>query len=174
MSAVPSNILDFGSWETPAGVPAWVSGGYTQSTDYSTAQQSDGVPDNVVNVPRSDGISWGGALDSAMKTAGDIASTFGKVYQINSQIEGQQFQRKVTESQLGITRAATLGTLEIQKAKVDANSQIELARAQRAVPDALAAARSGSVGFLNVGRVSPVLLILAGAFVAHYFLRGKK
>ena len=171
MSAVPENILVFSTYADPVGALDWVVGGDTLSTDLPARPLSDGVPDNVTNAPRSDGITWGGALTSAMKTAESLAGTFGKVYQLNSQIEGQNFQRKVTEQQLSISRSQTLGALDIAKAKIDANSQIELARAGRATADALSQVKAGAAGYTKspFGMSTPVMVIagMVGAFLIY-------
>jgi hypothetical protein len=100
MSAVPGNFLDFGSWDTTdingLDLPD------TQSTDYSTLPINDGLPDNVLNVPRSDGITWTGVLDAAKSSADTLFGVFNNVYNLQSKIEDAKYQRTVNEANMQI------------------------------------------------------------------------
>ena len=174
MSAVPGNFMDFGSWDTSN-----INGfdlPETQGTDYSVSPQSDGLPDNVVNTPRSDGITWTGVLSSVKSTATSLFDVFGKAYALNSEIENRKYQQEVQKAQGDLNRAATYGTLDIQRARIDANVAIEKARAARAVGDAQARVKSGTAGYIAMpSKMSPMLILgaLAAIGVVLYFVKGK-
>jgi hypothetical protein len=163
MSAVPDNILDFGTWDT-------------LGTDLPTYPLSNGSPSNVVDVPRSSGISWDGILSGVNATADSLLNTFGKVYQIQSSVENAKFQRVVNEANQSLKMAQTMGTIDIQRASIDANVAIEKARASRATNDAIAQVNSGAAGYVvQTGKISP-MLIIGGALIvgaALFFRKGK-
>lgn len=163
MSAVPENILDFGTWDT-------------LGTDLPTAALSNGSPSNVVDTPRSDGITWDGILSGVNATADSLLNTFGKVYQIQSNVENAKFQRVVNEANQSLKVAQTMGSLDIQRASIDANVAIEKARAARATGDAMAQINSGAAGYvLQGGKISPMMIILgiAGIGAVLYLRKGK-
>lgn len=175
MSAVPGNILDFSQWGGSNYDP--LASYDTLQTDYSVRPLSYGVPNNVVNTPRSDGVTWSGVLNGVSSTADTLLQTFGKVYQINSSIENAKYSQQVTNAQLENQRASTLGGLELQKTAIDANLQIEKARAGRATKDAITQANSGGAGFVvpPVSKTNQMYLIggvvIIGALI---FFKGKK
>lgn len=163
MSAVPENILDFGTWDT-------------LGTDLPQYALSNGAPSNVVDTPRSDGITWDGILSGVSATADALTSTFGKIYQIQSGVENAKFQRVVNEANQSLKVAQTMGTLDIQRASIDANVAIEKARAARATGDAMAQINSGAAGYvLQGGKISPMMIILglAGIGAVLYLRKGK-
>ena len=163
MSAVPENILDFGTWDT-------------LGTDLPTVPLSNGSPSNVVDTPRSDGITWDGILSGVNATADSLLNTFGKVYQIQSNVENAKFQRVVNEASQSLKVAQTMGSLDIQRASIDANVAIEKARAARATGDAMAQINSGAAGYvLQSGKISPMMIILglAGIGAVLYLREGK-
>jgi hypothetical protein len=165
--------FDFGGSGSDPSVMGW---GNTQATDYSINPLSDGVPANVVDVSRSDGITWDGVLSKVSATADSLFSTFGKVYQLNSNVENEKFQRMVNEANRELKRAETMGTLDIKRAQIDANLAIEKARAGRATSDAITQMNSGVAGFVTVPGKIPtgmVLLGVAALGAAIYFSRGK-
>jgi hypothetical protein len=72
--------------------------------------------------------------------------------------------------------ATQAGSLDIQKTLIDANVQIEKAKAARAVNDQLARTNSGSAPFIQkAAKISPMLILggvaIIGAVI--YFSRGK-
>jgi hypothetical protein len=171
---MPFNFSGFGGASNDPAVMGWNT---TQETDYSTNPLSSGLPSNVVEAPRSNGVTFSGILDGVSATADSLFKTFGKVYQLQSDVEDAKFQRVVNEANMDLKRAQTMGTLDIQRATIDANIAIEKARAGRATEDALARVNSGSAGFIvQTSKVSPLMiiggLVLAGAFL--FFNRGKK
>lgn len=144
----------------------------TQSTDYSTAPLSDGSPANYVDIPRSEGVTFGGFLNGVTATANSLFDTFGKVYSLQSKAEDVKFTRQVQSAQMDLQRATALGGLDVQRAAIDANNAIEKARAQRAVNDEMARVNSGSAGFVggksNAGMMLGLLALGVG-FVAWKF-----
>lgn len=163
MSAVPENILDFGTWDT-------------LGTDLPVYPLSNGAPSNVVDTPRSDGITWDGILSGVSATADALTNTFGKIYQIQSGVENAKFQRVVNEANQSLKVAQTMGSLDIQRASIDANVAIEKARAARATGDAMAQINSGAAGYvLQGGKISPMMIILglAGIGAVLYLRKGK-
>ena len=168
--------LDLSGFGGDGNDPAVMGWGDTQSTDYSVAPLSDGVPDNVVNVPRSDGITFNGILAGVSSTADSLLNTFGKVYQLQSNVENAKFQRTVNSANMELKQAQTMGTIDIQKAAIDANLAIEKARAARATNDALAQVNSGSAGFIvQSGKITPMMILggLAVIGAVLYFRKGK-
>lgn len=154
--------MGFGTWDT-------------LDTDLPSTSLSYGTPSTLVDTPRSDGMTWSGLLSGVSATADAITDTFGKVYQIQSNIENTKFQRVVNDANLQLKQVATLGALDVQRATIDANVAIEKARASRAVGDAMAQQASGAAGYVTSGGVSPMLVLgLAGVAALLYFLRGKK
>lgn len=165
--------LDLGAWETET--ESWEPTG-AQFSDYSDAPLSTGVPATVVDVVRSDGITFDGILSGFSATADTLLNTFGKVYSINSAVENAQFQRTVNTANQQLNQARTLGAIDIQRATIDANLAIEKARAGRATNDAIARMNSGSSGFLNNGaKISPMMIILGvvGIGAVLYLRKGK-
>lgn len=163
MSAMPENILDFGTWDT-------------LNTDLPQYALSNGAPSNVVDTPRSDGITWAGVLSGVSATADALTNTFGKIYQIQSSVENAKFQRVVNEANQSLKVAQTMGTLDIQRASVDANVAIEKARAARAIGDAMAQINSGASGHVLPGKkISPMMIILglAGIGAVLYLRKGE-
>lgn len=162
MSAVPENILDFGTWDT-------------QGTDLPSTSLSFGAPSNIVDVPKSDGVTWSGILSGVSATADALTSTFGKIYAINSAVENAKFQQTVNAANQQLKVAQTMGTLDIQRATLDANVAIEKARAARATNDAIAQVNSGSAGYVKAGGISPLVILgglaLVGAVL--FMRRGK-
>ena len=168
--------LDFSGFGGVGNDPAIMGWGDTQTADYSVNHLSDGVPDNVVNVPRSDGITFDGILAGVSATADSLTNIFGKVYSLQSNVENAKFQRTVAAANQELKQAQTMGAIDIQRAAIDANLAIEKARAARATNDALAQVNSGSAGFIvQNGKVSPMIILgglaLIGAVL--YFRRGK-
>lgn len=163
MSAVPGNFLNFGSWDTI-------------SAELPDTQLSTGIPSNVVDVPKTDGVTFSGVLNGISSTADSLINAFGKIYSINSAVENAKFQQTVKAAELEVNKARTLGTLDVQRASIDANVSIAKAQAARATNDALAQVNSGSAGFLNKGaKISPMLIILglAGIGAVLYLRKGK-
>jgi hypothetical protein len=149
----------------------------TQVSDYSVSPIVDSVPENVIDVPRSSGITFDGVLEGVQKTADTLLNTFGKVYAIDSAIQSAKFQREVTQSKNDVERARALGTLDVQKTAIDANIQIEKSRAARAVDDAKAReSSSANAGYIRTAsKVSPTIIILGvGAIALLIFMSRKK
>ncbi len=150
----------------------------TQSTDYSTIPLSSGQPINFVDVPRSDGFSFTGFLENTAKTVENLSNTFGKVYQLQSNVESQKFNREFEAAKLDIQRSQQLGSLDVQKASIDANKQIALLQAQRAVKDAQVQVAGGSAGYVKqtANILSSPMVSLVGVAVVGYVLmtRGSK
>lgn len=168
--------LDFSGFGGVGNDPSIMGWGDTQTADYSVAPLSDGVPDNVVNVPRSDGITFDGILAGVSATADSLTNIFGKVYSLQSGVENAKFQRVVNQANQDLKQAQTMGAIDIQRAAIDANLAIEKARAARATNDALARVNSGSAGFIvQSGRVSPMMILggLLAIGAAVYFSRKK-
>lgn len=165
--------LDLGAWNTQS--EYWTPEG-AQNADLPSQPLSDGVPANVVDVPRSDGITFDGILSGVSATADTLFNTFGKIYSLQSSVENAKFQRTVNAANQELKQAQAMGSIDIQRAAIDANLAIEKARAARATNDALAQVNSGSAGFIvQNGKVSPMIILgglaLIGAVL--YFRRGK-
>jgi hypothetical protein len=168
--------LDFSGFGGAGNDPSVMGWGDTQDTDYSTAPLSSGLPANVVDTPRSDGITFDGILSGVSATADTLFNTFGKIYSLQSSVENAKFQRTVNAANLELKQAQTMGSIDIQRAAIDANLAIEKARAARATNDALTQVNSGSAGFIvQNGKISPLMILgglaLIGGLV--YFRRGK-
>lgn len=151
----------------------------TMDPGYSTVQLSSGVPDNYVDVPRSDGITFTGLFDGIKATADTLGGIFTKAYELNANVENLKFQRDIATRNLDIQRSAQLGALDVKQKTIDANTAIELSRANRAVADARAQIASGSTFYkppagATLQKYAPALMVAAGVVGVFIFLRGKK
>ena len=174
MSAVPGNILSFSDFGGSGNDPSVMGWGDTQSTDYSTNPIGYGVPDNTVNAPRSDGVTWTGVLGGVESTANNLLNTFSKVYQLQSTVENAKFNQTIQASQLDLQRSQALGSLEVQRANVDASKTIALAQAKRQTADAISRTETGSTFISKVN--TPYLMIagVIGIAAVVYFMGVKK
>ena len=163
MSAVPDNIGPFGSWDT-------------LTPELGSGTLSNGQASNVVNAPRSDGVSWTGVLNNVSATADSLLNLWGKAVSFTDAAEDKAYQRELKKATFEVNKAQAFGSLEVQKATVDANKQIALAQAQRAVSDQLARTNSGAAGYVTVPDQMPTKwLVIAGIVgIAAYLKWGKK
>jgi len=171
MSAIPDDML---TWESDYGSNYDL--GNTQSTDYSTTPINDGLPDNVINVSRSDGITWSGVLGAATAGADTLTKVFSTVYNLQSKAEDAKYQRTLNETNQQIRMAEAAGSLEVKRAVLDANVQIEKSKAARAVADQQARTASGSAGYVQTtSKMSPMLILggLAVLGAGWYLFKGK-
>lgn len=134
---------------------------------------SSGVPDNVIDVDRSGGITLSGVLSGVDATASNLLNMLGKYYSTTSKIEDAKFQRTVQTATLDLARARALGSLEIDRAAVDAQVAIEKARAARATGDAMARINSGGAGYFMRAGVSPLILIAGAVGLFMMMRRGR-
>lgn len=153
----------------------------TMDAGYSTVQLSSGVPDNFVNAPRSDGITFTGIFDGIQATAETLGGIFTKAYQLNANVENLKFQRDIASRALDIQRSAQIGALDVKQKTIDATTAIELSRANRALADAQAQSKSGGTFYVpapatvaSLKKYAPVLMVAAGVVGVFIFLRGKK
>jgi hypothetical protein len=116
-------------------------------------------------------------LESAKAGANSLIGTWAKVYELQSTVENTKFNNTLRAAQLDVQRSSALGSLEVQRAQVDASKTIELARARRAVADAEANTNSSSqAGFQYIASAavkSPSLYLMLGLGVAFYYFNKK-
>jgi hypothetical protein len=150
---------------------------YINGLDFGGYAPASNVPENVVNIDRTDGLGFGGILESVKAGANSLIGTWAKVYELQSTVENTKFNNTLRAAQLDVQRAGALGSLEVQRAQVDATKTIELARARRAVADAEANAESSSrAGFqyiTNTMTKTPPIYLMLGLGAAFYYFNKK-
>lgn len=168
--------LDFSNWDLGGNLdlPITIDAG---TPDYTVG---DGLPTTGIlqDVPRSDGITVSGIFDGLNKTAQTGFDLFNKVYSLSNQVEDKKFSMEMNRARVDIAKAQAAGTLDVERARNDANIQLARMQAQRAVADAQAQVNSGKAGYVAQKAFGPTgsalvpLVLVAG--VAYAFMKGAR
>lgn len=136
------------------------------------------VPQNLVETPRSSGITLSGVLGGVEATAKSALDIFGKVYSLQNEAASQKYQQEIGKASLKVETAKALGSLELTKAQIDAQKQIGILQAQSAVKDQQAkTASSSAAGYVTSGigsLLTPQVLLMIGGAILLFKKGGKK
>lgn len=123
---------------------------------------SNGVPDNVVNTPRSDGITVSGVLQGVTSTADSLLNVFGKAYTLYNQGQALQYSAKLADSSQQLQYAQSQAQIDLAKTKVATDAQLGQMNAQAQIANAAARLQAGAAGFIK----TPTGKITTGMIVA--------
>lgn len=143
--------------DTIESAPQTMNGGVTLN---------NGVPDNVTNVQRSDGLTVSGVLQGVTATADSLLNTFGKAYTLYNQGQSLQYQAKLTDQAQQLKYAQSQSAIDLAKTKLAADQKLGELNAQSQVANAVAKLQSGAAGYVKSPEgkmtVGVVLAALAG------------
>lgn len=154
--------LDLSGWDLGGNLD--FSLGDTTSTGLPDYSVGDGQPGNVIDVPRSDGITVSGVLDAVTTGADKLFQLGSKIYSLQDAAENAKFARTMQQQRMTLAQAQMAGALDVERARVDANTQLGKLEAQRALADAQvrvssSASTSRIGGGLNLSSVVPFALL---------------
>lgn len=139
---------------------------------------SNTMPETLVEVPRSEGITLSGVLGSVEATAKSALDIFGKFYSLQNQAATRKYQQEIGKATMQTETAKAIGGLELTRAQIDAQKQIGILQAQSAVKDQQARTASSSASGYVTGSLSslltPQILLMVGGAVLLFMKKGKK
>lgn len=125
---------------------------------------------SLQDIPRSEGLTFGGALESVSGAANSLIGVWNTVNTIQDNAAMARFNREVTLQKLDLQKVQTLGSIDVAKAQTTANLAIEKARAQMGLANETARVY-GSSG--NSPGIS-LAMVAAIAIGVYYLSKGKK
>lgn len=135
---------------------------------------NNGVPDNVTNPERSDGITVSGILAGVTSTADTALNLFGKAYSLYSTAQNANYSAKIAEQQRALTFNGQQAAIDLQTTRNAAALKIGQLNAEKAVADAQAKTVSGAAGFVKAPGFQLTAGVVAAAFVGFLLLKKEK